>query len=371
MVAPLLKMTTSVVDAATASVTYIRLLLHTLILLSLSSSSYVLRPADPSQSLLHHHGVHAFATANMFVNTNQHHDHGRRLLQRRRSKLLHLPGLHSHNNVTSRQQHRRRSRPLCVSKNNNELDEAARSPTAAPTSEATTSSSPSLSSLSSSSSNLREYQSETSSLFGNIRIPAALFAGASAGAAFAMPVAGGIDGGVTIGLTKRLYALLMMSSLTFEIIAVVVSTLVVATVSTKPCPPTNSLEDLLTQQYALEWTATRFHFLAGVLLFVVGIGIRAWITIGCPIIARAALGIVLTGTLMCIAFVEEELQQSSSTTTSGGVMNGILNLPLSYAKLMIDKSSKRPLFGLTSIMAIITSIYIVVHIPHTIRWLQQ
>ena len=41
---------------------------------------------------------------------------------------------------------------------------------------------------------LKDYKSEASSLFGNIRVPAALFAGASAGAAFAMPVAAAGEG---------------------------------------------------------------------------------------------------------------------------------------------------------------------------------
>ena len=67
----------------------------------------------------------------------------------------------------------------------------------------------------------KDYSSEAAGLFGNVRIPAALFAGAAAGAAFALPL--GVSEGLKVGLVKRLYALLMMGSLSSEIVAVVVS----------------------------------------------------------------------------------------------------------------------------------------------------
>ena len=219
----------------------------------------------------------------------------------------------------------------------------------------------------------KEYKSEASNLFGNIRVPAALFAGASAGAAFAMPIGSGT---FKVELSKRVYALLMMSSLTFEIIAVVVSTLVVASMSTTTSfPKTSSLEDLLDQHYQFEWVTTRFHFLSGVLLFILGIGIRAWVSISCPIIARAALGTVLTGTLMCVAFVEDSSTTSLYTegddSRNSSLMNGVLALPWNYLKLLFDKAKTRPLFAIAMAMGLATSAYTVAKIPHIISWLNQ
>jgi len=69
---------------------------------------------------------------------------------------------------------------------------------------------------------LKSYASEASNLFGNLRVPASLFAGASVGAAFAMPIDG--PEGLKIGLVKRLYALLMISSLACQVVVVVVTT---------------------------------------------------------------------------------------------------------------------------------------------------
>lgn len=50
-------------------------------------------------------------------------------------------------------------------------------------------------------------------------------------------------------------------------------------------------------------------------MFVIGIGIRACITVECPIIAKTALGIVLSSPVFCLASVEE-LEQSSTTSSS-------------------------------------------------------
>jgi len=51
--------------------------------------------------------------------------------------------------------------------------------------------------------------------------------------------------------------------------------------------------------------AVRWHFLSGVLFFLIGIGLRAWISIACPVVAKVALGIILSSATLCVAFVQE------------------------------------------------------------------
>eukprot|EP00571_Detonula_confervacea_P009945 CAMPEP_0172302274 /NCGR_PEP_ID=MMETSP1058-20130122/4002_1 /TAXON_ID=83371 /ORGANISM="Detonula confervacea, Strain CCMP 353" /LENGTH=184 /DNA_ID=CAMNT_0013012697 /DNA_START=35 /DNA_END=586 /DNA_ORIENTATION=- len=98
---------------------------------------------------------------------------------------------------------------------------------------------------------LKSYASEASGLFGILRVPAALFAGASAGAAFAMPIAS--TEGLKIGMVKRLYALLMISSLASQIVVVFVSTLTMGAMTLGFAHKTKSVGDLLDREYSLEW----------------------------------------------------------------------------------------------------------------------
>ena len=209
--------------------------------------------------------------------------------------------------------------------------------------------------------NLKDCRGEASALFGNIRIPAALFAGASAGAAFAMPIAMQSEG-VKVGLVKRLYALLMMAALSSEIIAVVVSTVTVASLSARESPKTKTVSELLEQCYEFEWIASRLHFLVGVLYFVLGIGFRAWITISCPVIAKAALGTILSATMLCVA-VAMELESTQA------LVGNLFTLPWRFSKLFVIRARSKPLFTSALALSATTGAYIFFQIPHIVKYM--
>jgi hypothetical protein len=212
---------------------------------------------------------------------------------------------------------------------------------------------------------LKDFRGEASNLFGNVRIPAALFAGASTGASFAMPLAA--SEGLRLGLVKRVYALLMMAALSSAIVAVVVSTLTVGSLSTHATPKTYSVNELIQQHYELEWASTRFHFLSGVLYFVVGIGLRAWVSIACPVIAKAAVGIILSCTLLCVAFIQE----AESKGPSASCMDGVLQLPLRYCTALFRRARTRPLFTAALLMSLTSWGYTLANIPHVIHFLNK
>jgi hypothetical protein len=210
---------------------------------------------------------------------------------------------------------------------------------------------------------LKDYSGAASSVFGNVRIPAALFAGASAGAAFALPLAS--SEGLRVGLVKRLYALLMMGALSSQIVAVVLVTLSVASLTTLESKTlTSSVGQLLRQDYELEWVGCRWHFLSGVLMFVVGIGLRAWITIGCPVIAKAALGIIVSAALLCLAFIQDLKQ-------GGEMVNGFFKLPVRYVQLLLARAKSKPLFALAFVAGSLTNIYILSKLPHIVKYLMS
>ena len=125
---------------------------------------------------------------------------------------------------------------------------------------------------------LKDYAGAAGGLFGTYRIPASLFAGASAGAAFAMPILAGEA--ATLGYVKRIYAALMISSLVCQLQVIVVSTVALERLS-RPYDKEVSVESFMRRYFDLEWIAVRLNFFVGVLSFVTAIGLRAWQASAC------------------------------------------------------------------------------------------
>mmetsp|Transcript_18525 Transcript_18525/g.27998 ORF Transcript_18525/g.27998 Transcript_18525/m.27998 type:complete len:267 (-) Transcript_18525:4-804(-) len=200
-----------------------------------------------------------------------------------------------------------------------------------------------------------------SAMLGNLRIPSSLFAGASAGAAFAMPIAA--SDSIKEGFVKRIYSLLMMSSLASQLLVITISTvnmnLIARTVKGEKLA--TSTTNYIEKFFLLEWTATKFHFFSGVLAFVVGAGLRAWTTIGCPIVARAALGIIASSTALAMTFL-------NSLWEEGGEV-GVLKLPFTYVSLLWKKCRRSVAFALAMIVNVVTALYIIGNIPHVYKYL--
>lgn len=112
---------------------------------------------------------------------------------------------------------------------------------------------------------LKDYAGAAGGLFGTYRIPASLFAGASAGAAFAMPILAGEA--ATLGYVKRIYAALMISSLVCQLQVIVGSTVALERLS-RAYDKETSVESFMRRYFDLEWIAVRLNFFVGVLSFV-------------------------------------------------------------------------------------------------------
>eukprot|EP00563_Minutocellus_polymorphus_P018585 CAMPEP_0197715648 /NCGR_PEP_ID=MMETSP1434-20131217/770_1 /TAXON_ID=265543 /ORGANISM="Minutocellus polymorphus, Strain CCMP3303" /LENGTH=277 /DNA_ID=CAMNT_0043299829 /DNA_START=48 /DNA_END=878 /DNA_ORIENTATION=- len=206
---------------------------------------------------------------------------------------------------------------------------------------------------------LKDYSSEMSALFGNIRIPAALFAGASAGAAFAMPL--GTSDGFALGFVKRIYALLMMCALSCQLLAIIVATLSMGTIAVSAeSRKASCLSDYIEEYFDLSWVTARWNFLAGIFSFVVGQGMRAWLTVGCPIFGKAALGVMVSSTIFAVGFIEDNERKRRS----GGVSKGLLGLTIKYFTSMLKKATKDPLFALGSLLSAVTWGYVAYNLPH-------
>ena len=192
-------------------------------------------------------------------------------------------------------------------------------------------------------------------------MPAALFAGASAAAAFALPISP-YDDGVVVGFVKRLYSLLMLGTLSSQLLAIVVSTTSMAQLSYYSHAPTASLEELIQESYNFEWVTILTNFFFGMLSFVFASGIRAWISIACPIVARAALGIILSSTLLAISFLNDAYNKRGES---------IVQLPVDYGRYLIQNASRSPLFAVAVILLVMTYFYIAIKIPHVYSYLSS
>jgi len=196
---------------------------------------------------------------------------------------------------------------------------------------------------------LKDYSHEASYLFENIRIPAALFAGVSAGAAFSLPLT--VKEGLKLRMVKRVYALLMIVSLSSHIIALMVATLSIESIATKmedQKTASLSLKDFLHNTYDLEWTISRFHFLCGLMSFVLASGLRAMISINCPYISRAAVGIILSAFLISLSFVQS-------------LQGGLLHLPSKVMQLSVKRARRDPFFTVAMLCSIATWLYIIMN----------
>ena len=217
-----------------------------------------------------------------------------------------------------------------------------------------------------------DYTNAISGLFGNIRIPAALFAGAAAGSIFAMPLTPGVDS-VRAAWVKRIYALLMISALCMEIIAIMVSTVTMNFVqgstnvkgqSRRENTSSIGLFDVIHREYEFEWVSARCNFTYGILQFIIAIGIRAWVSIGCPVIGKIGLGMITSSALLSVAFIQEAEANFHDRS--------FLYVPIKFTHLLVRKlKEKKPMFALAVISYIVTYIYLGMSIPHIYEYLNR
>jgi len=199
----------------------------------------------------------------------------------------------------------------------------------------------------------QDYSSKASALFGNVRVPAALFAGASGGAAFALPILP--TDGVVVGFSKRLYALLMLGALSSQLLAIVVSTTSMSRMALDAHTPTTSLHSFIREEYDFEWVSILTNFFAGMISFVLASGIRAWVVLSCPVTARAALGIIVSSTLLAVSFLKESFLRRDES---------LFSLPAEYTRYLLQKALHSPLFAVSVILLTATYAYIAIKIPH-------
>lgn len=205
-----------------------------------------------------------------------------------------------------------------------------------------------------------DYTKGAASVFGNLRVPSALFAGAAAGSAFALPIQTSDDSLSTC--LKSVYALLMISCLSCNLTSIVIGTLSISKLATMEeeneddLPTYRSLVDFLIGEFELEFTASRTSFITGLVTFAFAIGLRAWITFENPLVGAAGMGIIVSGLLFCFAFLDEIFGQD---LTFGGNNRPLVGLPLRCAELITKEAETNEFFAVALAASAITAVLIV------------
>ena len=193
-----------------------------------------------------------------------------------------------------------------------------------------------------------------SGIFGNLRIPASLLAGASLGQAFALPFAD-MDG-LTLGMVKRVYILCMLGSFSSMLLTVLVSTTVMTDITLSNPRLAKSPADYINRYYALDYMLTKINFFAGSGVFAIGSMLRGWVFLNLATVGQGVLGIMGSFTLMTASIVLEYNRRQSGKSLFGQLKDTFL--------LMKNKTRTNKLFAIGAIAWCATMIWLLAKVPH-------
>lgn len=159
---------------------------------------------------------------------------------------------------------------------------------------------------------LQDFTPAAVDLFSNMRVPAALIAGAVIPFGFAAmprPVMGESRGK---RLAKITSALLASFTLATELITIVYATVAVNKLREVVPAPSSSLMQLLQRDYEMGWLGVNVHFFAGLISLAIMSSITIWLNFGMQVGRAAAFGASAAVCLM-IAIVNNGIHQGDGT----------------------------------------------------------
>jgi len=158
---------------------------------------------------------------------------------------------------------------------------------------------------------VKDFRGEATNKFNNLRTPAALIAGASLGACFALQPAAG--DALPVAIAKRGHLLLGVVAFSAELISVLVSSLTIGQLGSGSASGAEHADvaAFMDAEYELEWITTEFNFLVGLLGFTCMLGLRAWVAFSCPLFAKIAAGIVTSAVLLMLSFTQDSTKHFS------------------------------------------------------------
>lgn len=182
---------------------------------------------------------------------------------------------------------------------------------------------------------LKDYSGTASGLFNNMRTPAALIGGTvvSLGIASAPPIKE--SDSAFLKIFKKANLLLGVASLLSEMFAVTYSSVAINKLAEIKFEPTQSVDELISKHFKLEWVGTNVHFLMGMLGFGLLVGSKAYFTYGAAIGKIAGLWSV-AAFLQCLAIVNRGIAMGDGSGTR--FANNFFGLTIDYMTLVVARA---------------------------------
>ncbi len=205
----------------------------------------------------------------------------------------------------------------------------------------------SLHSAASTAGGLQDFSGTASSLFNNMRTPAALISGAIVplGLLSAPPLEK--DERPKIRLFKKANMLLAIASLLSEVLAITYSTVAINKLAEVRFPPTAGVSELIVNHFELAWIGTNVHFLLGMFGFGLLVGSKAYFTYGSKI-GKIAGSWSFAAFLQCTSIVNNGIAMGQGKVDSTGFhgfrhANNLVSLCMKYIKIVLSKGREGPL----------------------------
>ena len=150
---------------------------------------------------------------------------------------------------------------------------------------------------------VKQFDGAASAVFNNLRIPAALVAGAAFGGAFGLQL--NSADAFALALAKRAYVVIAVMALASELLVVVTATCALDAMNrADSLVPAETLSCWFERNgLELENLVCTVHFFFGLLGLTAMVGLRAWITISCARIAKGTLGLIASVVLIMISML--------------------------------------------------------------------
>ena len=200
---------------------------------------------------------------------------------------------------------------------------------------------------------VKQFDGAASAVFNNLRIPAALVAGAAFGGAFGLQL--NSADAFALALAKRAYVVIAVMALASELLVVVTATCALDAMNrADSLVPAETLSCWFERNgLELENLVCTVHFFFGLLGLTAMVGLRAWITISCARIAKGTLGLIASVVLIMISMLNRDLDLFKLSRRYGAAL---------YSRI----ATKRPI-GL--VVGIVLGVISIAHLGETFRLL--
>ena len=98
---------------------------------------------------------------------------------------------------------------------------------------------------------------------------------------------------------------------------------------------------------------------------VTAIGLRAWQTIACPVVAKITLYTVISGSLTALAFVR------SNEDCGGDLNDAFFRLPYLYARAVAKRARQNSMFAVAGLSVAFTWGYLLWSVPHIVGYMSS